>query len=83
MAVMTRFVSMRHQIDKPQPFRQDHISISTFLGNFALILTPGRQKAKMSKYTITTHQTTAVLQLEHHKPHKLMHTNLIYQCILI
>jgi hypothetical protein len=26
MAVMTRFVSMRHQIDKPQPFRQDHIS---------------------------------------------------------
>jgi hypothetical protein len=23
----------------------------------------------------TTHQTTAVLQLEHHKPHKLMHTN--------
>jgi hypothetical protein len=34
-------------------------------------------------HTSTTHQTTALLQLEHHKTHKLMHTNLIYQCILI
>jgi hypothetical protein len=26
-------------------------------------------------HTSTTHQTTALLQLEHHKTHKLMHTN--------
>jgi hypothetical protein len=29
---------------------------------------------KHQSHTSTTHQTTAVLQLKHHKTHKLMHT---------
>jgi len=33
-------------------------------------------------HTQHTYNTTKT-QLEHHKTHKLMHTNLIYQCILI
>jgi hypothetical protein len=54
-----------------------------FLGRKNVILSSWEDRKKHSENEQQHHTQTQTTQLEHHKPHKLMHTNLIYQCILI